>query len=112
MTWLESEVFLELKNERLVGFPYLDYVLARKLMMLKHKLNEWRRKRDVLSKLDKLETMEVHKFKLKMSFNVSFIALIPKKARAMDMKDFRPISFVCSLLKFISKLSAERFKCR
>jgi len=38
------------------------------------------------------------------SFNATFIALIPKKMGATELKDFRPISLISSVYKIISKL--------
>lgn len=42
------------------------------------------------------------------SFNTTFIALIPKKMGAKELKDFRPISLIGSVYKIISKLLTER----
>ena len=42
------------------------------------------------------------------SLNVSFLALIPKKSDAMEVKDFHPISFVGGMYKIISKVLANR----
>ena len=42
------------------------------------------------------------------SFNASFLALIPKKVDAMEVKDFRPISLVGEIYKIISKVLANR----
>ena len=42
------------------------------------------------------------------SLNATFLALIPKKADAMDVKDFRPISLVRGLYKIIAKVLANR----
>lgn len=44
------------------------------------------------------------------SLNATFIALIPKKKGAVEVKDFRPISLLGSVYKIISKLLAERLK--
>lgn len=43
-------------------------------------------------------------------FNTSFIALLPKKLGAKDLKDFRPISLIGSIYKIISKVLTERLK--
>ena len=43
------------------------------------------------------------------SFNASFLALIPKKVDAMEVKDFWPISLVGGIYKIISKMLANRF---
>jgi hypothetical protein len=42
------------------------------------------------------------------SINATFLALIPKKAGATDLKDFRPISLVSGLYKIIAKVLANR----
>jgi hypothetical protein len=44
------------------------------------------------------------------SLNATFIALIPKKARVVDRKDFRPITLVGVVYKIISKVLANRLK--
>ncbi|KAG2721321.1 hypothetical protein I3760_02G076900 [Carya illinoinensis] len=41
--------------------------------------------------------------KFEKSINASFIALIPKKVGAVDVKDFRPISLINGVYKIISK---------
>jgi hypothetical protein len=47
---------------------------------------------------------------LEKSLNASFIALIPKKANASNIRDFRPISLVGSVYKLVSKVLAVRLK--
>ncbi|WMV15865.1 hypothetical protein MTR67_009250 [Solanum verrucosum] len=42
------------------------------------------------------------------SFNATFIALIPKKPGASELKDFRPISLVGGVYKIIARLLVER----
>ncbi|XP_059277663.1 uncharacterized protein LOC132031768 [Lycium ferocissimum] len=42
--------------------------------------------------------------------NATFVALIPKKARAIELNDFRPISLIGGVYKIIAKLLAERLK--
>ena len=44
------------------------------------------------------------------SFNASFLALIPKKVDAMEVKDFRPISLVGEIYKIISKVLANQLR--
>lgn len=44
------------------------------------------------------------------SFNATFIALIPKKKGANELRDFRPISLISSIYKIFSKVLAERLK--
>ena len=41
------------------------------------------------------------------SLNTAFLALIPKKANAMEIKDFRPISLVGGVYKIILKVLAN-----
>ena len=44
------------------------------------------------------------------SLNASFLTLIPKKTNAVNIKDFRPISFVGSVYKLLSKVLANRLR--
>lgn len=44
------------------------------------------------------------------SFNATFIALIPKKVGAKELKDFSPIRLTRCIYKVISKLLTERLK--
>ena len=44
------------------------------------------------------------------SLNATFLVLIPKKARASDVQDFRLISLVSRLYKIIAKVLANRLK--
>jgi hypothetical protein len=48
--------------------------------------------------------------KFEKSLNATFIALIPKKPGAIDVKDFRPISLVSGVCKKIAKVIATRLK--
>ena len=48
--------------------------------------------------------------KFEKSFNVTFIALIPKKNGASNIRDFRPISLVGSVYKILAKVLANRLK--
>jgi hypothetical protein len=43
------------------------------------------------------------------SINATFLALIPKKFGAMDLKDFRPSSLVSGVYKIIAKVLTNRF---
>jgi len=44
------------------------------------------------------------------SLNAAFLSLIPKKADAVEVKDFRPINLVGGVYKMISKVLANRLK--
>ena len=44
------------------------------------------------------------------SLNATFLCLIPKKIKAINIKDFRPISLVGSLYKLMSKVLASRLR--
>ena len=44
------------------------------------------------------------------SLNATFIALIPKKLGALDIKDFCPISLVGRVYKIVVKVLANRLK--
>jgi hypothetical protein len=44
------------------------------------------------------------------SLNATFLALIPKKNDARNIKDFRPISLIGSVYKLLSKVLADRLK--
>ena len=48
--------------------------------------------------------------KFEKSLNATFIALIPKKNDASNIRDFRPISLVGSLYKILSKVLANQLK--
>jgi hypothetical protein len=48
--------------------------------------------------------------KFEKSLNATFIALIPKKSGAIDLKDFRPISLVSGVYKIIAKVLANRLR--
>lgn len=43
-------------------------------------------------------------------FNATYIALIPKKKGAKELKDFRPINLIGSFYKLLSKVLTERIK--
>lgn len=44
------------------------------------------------------------------SLNATFVALIPKRYGAEELKDFRPISLIGGMYKIIAKLITERMK--
>jgi hypothetical protein len=48
------------------------------------------------------------KGKFERSLNATFIALIHKISRVVDLKDFRPISLVSGIYKIIAKVLANR----
>ena len=63
----------------------------------------------------KIEIMAVfHNFHtqavFERSLNALFLALIPKKVDAVEVKDFRPISLVGGIYKIISKVLANRLR--
>ena len=54
---------------------------------------------------------EVHTYcKFERSLNASFIALIPKKQNAFNIRDFRLISLIESVYKLLAKVLANRLK--
>ena len=48
--------------------------------------------------------------KFEKSPNATFIALIPKKNGASNIRDFKPISLVGSVYKILAKVLANRLK--
>ena len=44
------------------------------------------------------------------NLNTSFLAFIPKKVDAVEIKDFRPISLVGGICKIISKVLASHLR--
>jgi hypothetical protein len=48
--------------------------------------------------------------KLVMSLNATFVSLALKKAKAVEMKDFRPIRLVGGMYKILSKVLTSRLK--
>ena len=48
--------------------------------------------------------------KFEKSLNATFLALVPKKNGASNIRDFRPISLVGSVYKILAKVLANRLK--
>lgn len=44
------------------------------------------------------------------SFNATFIALIPKKKGAKELRDYRPVNLIGSIYKIFSKVLTKRLK--
>jgi hypothetical protein len=60
---------------------------------------------------DIMDLFEFHTHcKFEKSLNATFIALIPKKKDALNIRDFRPISLVGSMYKLLSKVLANRIR--
>ena len=66
-------------------------------------------KNDVLAAVHFLWTGNFRNFQ---KLNSAYIALIPKKTNAVQVKDFRPISLVHSFAKLVTKLLANRLAGR
>lgn len=49
-------------------------------------------------------------WRFERSFNATFIALIPKKKGAIELRDLRPISLIGSIYKILSEMLIERLK--
>ena len=62
--------------------------------------------KDVLAVFDEF----FQHYKFEKSLNATFIALIPKKNDAFNIRDFRPISLVGSVYKILSKVLANRLR--
>ncbi|WMV09897.1 hypothetical protein MTR67_003282 [Solanum verrucosum] len=77
------------------GFPMSFYLAFWELM-----------KEDILKTLQYF--YEYQKFE--KSLNATFIALIPKKVGASELKDFRHISLIGGIYKIVAKILAERLK--
>jgi hypothetical protein len=63
-------------------------------------------KTDIIAVLKEFQTSR----KFEKSLNATFVSLIQKKAGAVDIKDFRPISLIGGMYKIISKVLANRLK--
>jgi tripartite-type tricarboxylate transporter receptor subunit TctC len=49
--------------------------------------------------------------KFEKSINATFVALIPKKVGAVEIKDFCPISLVSGVYKIILKACRKKYSC-
>ncbi|WMV46111.1 hypothetical protein MTR67_039496 [Solanum verrucosum] len=63
-------------------------------------------KKDIMDTFQNFYEQEV----FEKSFNATFIALIPKKKGANELRDYRPISLIGSIYKILSKVLTERLK--
>jgi hypothetical protein len=64
------------------------------------------READVLAVFD-----EFHEFcSFEKSLNATFLALIPKKHNASNIRDFRPISLIGCMYKMLAKVLTNRLK--
>ena len=59
-----------------------------------------------------IQTIWGKNFRNLWMLNSAYITLIPKKADAEQVKDFRPISLVHSFAKLVTKILANRLACR
>ncbi|WMV58897.1 hypothetical protein MTR67_052282, partial [Solanum verrucosum] len=64
---------------------------------------------DVLKNMDTFQNFYEQEV-FEKSFNATFIALIPKKKGANELRDYRPISLIGSIYKILSKILTERLK--
>ncbi|WMV37024.1 hypothetical protein MTR67_030409 [Solanum verrucosum] len=63
-------------------------------------------KGDLMQTFHRFHSMQ----KFEKSFNVTFVALIPKKVGVNDLRDFRPICLVLEVYKIRAKQLSERLK--
>ncbi|XP_075092306.1 uncharacterized protein LOC107821421 [Nicotiana tabacum] len=63
-------------------------------------------KEDIMAAFNNFHSQEM----FEKSFNATYIALIPKKTGAKELRDFRPISLIGSFYKLLSKVLTERLK--
>ena len=63
-------------------------------------------KTDIMNMFHAFHTLAV----FEKSLNATFLALIPKKVDAVDVKDFRPISLVGGLYKIIAKVLSNHMR--
>lgn len=63
-------------------------------------------KEDIISTVQYFHTYQT----FERSFNATFIALIPKKVGASELKDYRPISLIWGGYKILAKILTEILK--
>lgn len=66
-------------------------------------------KEDVMEALNRVLQGDVSKLHL---LNSAYVTLLPKKAEALEVKDFRPISLIHSFAKIVTKILANRLASR
>lgn len=66
-------------------------------------------KEDVMEALNRVLQGDVSKLHL---LNSAYVTLLPKKAEALEVKDFRPISLIHSFAKIVTKTLANRLASR
>ncbi|WVZ94091.1 hypothetical protein U9M48_040028 [Paspalum notatum var. saurae] len=100
----ETEVFATIKDMPLDKAPGPDGFTGRFYLSCWQLIKE-----DVMAVLTAVLLGRVAKFQL---LNSAFITLLPKKADALEVKDYRPISLVHSVAKLVTKLLANRLAPR
>uniref|UniRef100_A0A7N2KUK5 Reverse transcriptase zinc-binding domain-containing protein n=1 Tax=Quercus lobata TaxID=97700 RepID=A0A7N2KUK5_QUELO len=124
--WLKTDGFKDRVHSWWNRYSFSStpsFVLAKKLKALKEDLIQWnrsefgnveRQRKELLEVLKLLDVKEgefglskgVSKFE--KSLNATFIALIPKKNGAPNIRDFRPISLVGSVHKILAKAAGRQ----
>jgi hypothetical protein len=66
-------------------------------------------KENVMEALNRVLQGDVSKLHL---LNSAYVTLMPKKAEALEVKDFRPISLIHSFAKIVTKILANRLASR
>jgi hypothetical protein len=66
-------------------------------------------KEDFMEALNRVLQGDVSKLHL---LNSAYVTLLPKKAEALEVKDFRPISLIHSFAKIVTKILANRLASR
>ncbi|WVZ76358.1 hypothetical protein U9M48_024338 [Paspalum notatum var. saurae] len=100
----ETEVFATIKDMPLDKAPGPNGFTGRFYLSCWQLIKE-----DVMAVLTAVLMGRVAKFQL---LNSAFITLLPKKADALEVKDYRPISLVHSVAKLVTKLLVNRLAPR